>query len=164
MRKSFGKWPTGCCKEETGRPCPRTLTEREDQVLRGVFEGLTNKEIGTKIGVSEDFGEDNTPAAVPQDRRANAQPARPDRPRRLLPHEQAVINRLRCVCKQTRGIENRRSVTGLTRLRCLRHSRQGDIECGAFVRCALSPHRSPVEADNSLYDSKAHTGPGKLLL
>ena len=31
-----------------------TLTEREDQVLQGVFEGLTNKEIGTKIGVSED--------------------------------------------------------------------------------------------------------------
>jgi DNA-binding NarL/FixJ family response regulator len=34
-------------------PAP-TLTEREDQVLQGVFEGLTNKEIGTKIGVSED--------------------------------------------------------------------------------------------------------------
>ena len=34
-------------------PSP-TLTEREDQVLQGVFEGLTNKEIGTKIGVSED--------------------------------------------------------------------------------------------------------------
>jgi len=32
---------------------PRTLTEREDQVLRGVFEGLANKEIGAKIGVSE---------------------------------------------------------------------------------------------------------------
>ena len=31
-----------------------TLTEREEQVLQGVFEGLTNKEIGTKIGVSED--------------------------------------------------------------------------------------------------------------
>ena len=30
-----------------------TFTQREDQVLRGVFEGLTNKEIGTKIGVSE---------------------------------------------------------------------------------------------------------------
>ncbi len=35
------------------RPSP-TLTEREHQVLQGVFEGLTNKEIGTKIGVSED--------------------------------------------------------------------------------------------------------------
>ncbi|HME46316.1 MAG TPA: response regulator transcription factor [Syntrophorhabdales bacterium] len=33
---------------------PPTLTEREDQVLQGVFEGLTNKEIGTKIGASED--------------------------------------------------------------------------------------------------------------
>ncbi len=33
---------------------PRTLTEREGQVLQGVFEGLTNKEIGVKIGVSED--------------------------------------------------------------------------------------------------------------
>jgi DNA-binding NarL/FixJ family response regulator len=32
---------------------PRTLTEREDQVLRGVFEGLANKEIAAKIGVSE---------------------------------------------------------------------------------------------------------------
>lgn len=31
----------------------RTLTEREDQVLRGVFEGLANKEIAAKIGVSE---------------------------------------------------------------------------------------------------------------
>jgi len=32
---------------------PRTLTEREDQVLRGVFEGLANKEIAAKVGVSE---------------------------------------------------------------------------------------------------------------
>lgn len=31
----------------------RTLTEREDQVLRGVFEGLANKEIASRIGVSE---------------------------------------------------------------------------------------------------------------
>jgi two-component system, NarL family, nitrate/nitrite response regulator NarL len=31
----------------------RTLTEREHQVLQGVFEGLTNKEIAAKIGVSE---------------------------------------------------------------------------------------------------------------
>ena len=30
------------------------LTHREDQVLQGVFEGLTNKEIAAKIGVSED--------------------------------------------------------------------------------------------------------------
>jgi len=33
---------------------PRTLTQREDQVLQGVFEGLINKEIATRIGVSED--------------------------------------------------------------------------------------------------------------
>jgi two-component system, NarL family, nitrate/nitrite response regulator NarL len=32
---------------------PRAFTEREDQVLRGVFEGLANKEIAAKIGVSE---------------------------------------------------------------------------------------------------------------
>ena len=32
---------------------PRTLTEREGQVLQGVFEGLANKEIAAKIGVSE---------------------------------------------------------------------------------------------------------------
>ena len=33
---------------------PRSLTQREDQVLQGVFEGLINKEIAAKIGVSED--------------------------------------------------------------------------------------------------------------
>jgi DNA-binding NarL/FixJ family response regulator len=33
---------------------PRTpITGREQQVLRGVFEGLTNKEIGARVGVSE---------------------------------------------------------------------------------------------------------------
>ena len=32
---------------------PPALTQREDQVLRGVFEGLKNKEIAAKIGVSE---------------------------------------------------------------------------------------------------------------
>ncbi len=31
----------------------RTFTDREDQVLRGVFEGLANKEIAARIGVSE---------------------------------------------------------------------------------------------------------------
>ncbi|MBZ5621034.1 MAG: response regulator transcription factor [Acidobacteriia bacterium] len=31
----------------------RRLTEREQQVLRGIFEGLTNKEIASQIGVSE---------------------------------------------------------------------------------------------------------------
>ena len=32
---------------------PRTFTQQEDQVLRGVFEGFRNKEIAAKIGVSE---------------------------------------------------------------------------------------------------------------
>ena len=31
----------------------RPLTQREDQVLLGVFEGLTNRKIATKLGVSE---------------------------------------------------------------------------------------------------------------
>lgn len=31
----------------------KPFTERENQVLRGVLEGLSNKEIGTSIGVSE---------------------------------------------------------------------------------------------------------------
>jgi len=35
------------------RSLPRTLTQREDQVLQGVFEGLINKEIAVKLGVSE---------------------------------------------------------------------------------------------------------------
>ena len=34
-------------------PPQRTFTEREDQVLRGVFEGLTNKEIAIKLALSE---------------------------------------------------------------------------------------------------------------
>ncbi len=29
------------------------LTEREQQVLRGIFEGLTNKEIGAQLGVTD---------------------------------------------------------------------------------------------------------------
>ncbi len=31
----------------------RLLTEREQEVLQGLFEGLTNKEIGVQLGVSE---------------------------------------------------------------------------------------------------------------
>ena len=33
---------------------PRIFTQREEQVLKGIFEGLINKEIAVKIGVSED--------------------------------------------------------------------------------------------------------------
>jgi DNA-binding NarL/FixJ family response regulator len=40
------------CARKVQRP-PTPLTEREQQVLRGVFEGLTNKEIGDRVGVSE---------------------------------------------------------------------------------------------------------------
>ncbi len=36
--------------EETVSPL---LTEREQQVLRGIFEGLTNKEIGARLGVTD---------------------------------------------------------------------------------------------------------------
>ena len=36
------------------RPSPRTtFTERENQVLQGVFEGLSNKEIGAHLDISE---------------------------------------------------------------------------------------------------------------
>jgi DNA-binding NarL/FixJ family response regulator len=38
---------------QEGRPRGTNLTEREQQVLRGVFEGLTNKEIAAHVGVSE---------------------------------------------------------------------------------------------------------------
>jgi DNA-binding NarL/FixJ family response regulator len=34
-------------------PRSRPFTERETQVLRGVFEGLSNKEIGTRLSISE---------------------------------------------------------------------------------------------------------------
>jgi DNA-binding CsgD family transcriptional regulator len=36
-----------------GQRAQRSLTERERQVLRGIFEGLTNKQIATDVGVSE---------------------------------------------------------------------------------------------------------------
>jgi DNA-binding NarL/FixJ family response regulator len=40
--------------EERGARSERTsLTEREQQVLQGVFEGLANKEIGVHLGISE---------------------------------------------------------------------------------------------------------------
>lgn len=36
-----------------GRPASRDFTERERSVLRGVFEGLSNKEIGARLEISE---------------------------------------------------------------------------------------------------------------
>jgi two-component system, NarL family, nitrate/nitrite response regulator NarL len=36
-----------------GRPATKDFTERERAVLRGVFEGLSNKEIGARLGISE---------------------------------------------------------------------------------------------------------------
>jgi two-component system nitrate/nitrite response regulator NarL len=36
-----------------GRPPSKDFTERERAVLRGVFEGLSNKEIGTRLEISE---------------------------------------------------------------------------------------------------------------
>ena len=38
---------------QADRPAPKGLTPREQQVLRSVFEGLTNKEIAYRIGVSQ---------------------------------------------------------------------------------------------------------------
>jgi DNA-binding NarL/FixJ family response regulator len=39
-------------QQEDERVSP-LLTEREQQVLRGIFEGLTNKEIGAQLGVTD---------------------------------------------------------------------------------------------------------------
>jgi DNA-binding NarL/FixJ family response regulator len=36
-----------------GRSLHKVLTEREQQVLQGIFEGLTNKELAVRLGVSE---------------------------------------------------------------------------------------------------------------
>jgi two-component system nitrate/nitrite response regulator NarL len=36
-----------------GRPASKDFTDRERAVLRGVFEGLSNKEIGTRLEISE---------------------------------------------------------------------------------------------------------------
>ena len=44
----------GAGTSESDDPDGRThITGREQQVLRGVFEGLTSKEIGARVGVSE---------------------------------------------------------------------------------------------------------------
>jgi DNA-binding NarL/FixJ family response regulator len=39
--------------ETAAQKAPQSLTSRERQVLHGIFEGLTNKQIATDIGVSE---------------------------------------------------------------------------------------------------------------
>lgn len=39
--------------EMQGKRVQRPLTQREQHVLRGVFEGLTNKQIASNLGVSE---------------------------------------------------------------------------------------------------------------
>jgi two-component system, NarL family, nitrate/nitrite response regulator NarL len=39
--------------ENQGRNAPNQLTERERQVLKGVFEGKSNKEIGAELNLSE---------------------------------------------------------------------------------------------------------------
>lgn len=39
--------------QSEGRPASKDFTERERAVLRGVFEGLSNKEIGTRLEISE---------------------------------------------------------------------------------------------------------------
>ena len=40
-------------EDQHASPERSQLTEREQHVLQGVFEGLANKEIGTRLGVSE---------------------------------------------------------------------------------------------------------------
>jgi DNA-binding NarL/FixJ family response regulator len=39
--------------EREDERCGFLLTEREQQVLQGIFEGLTNKEIGARLGVTD---------------------------------------------------------------------------------------------------------------
>jgi DNA-binding NarL/FixJ family response regulator len=43
----------GGAAEPAGQPQPSELTPREQKILRGVFEGLSNKEMAHKIGVSQ---------------------------------------------------------------------------------------------------------------
>src|SRR5260370_35586097 len=40
-------------KQSDDQGIRQVLTEREQQVLQGVFEGLTNKEIAAQLGVTE---------------------------------------------------------------------------------------------------------------
>jgi DNA-binding NarL/FixJ family response regulator len=43
----------GVTSERDGQRTPTPITGREQQVLRGIFDGLTNKEIAAHVGVSE---------------------------------------------------------------------------------------------------------------
>jgi DNA-binding NarL/FixJ family response regulator len=47
-----GKWNDQEAMERSARPPARALTPRERQVLRGVLEGQTNKEIAHNVGAS----------------------------------------------------------------------------------------------------------------
>jgi len=48
------------------------LTQREQAVLKGVFEGLTNKEIGARLEISESSVKSGTTTAFREDRRAHS--------------------------------------------------------------------------------------------
>lgn len=62
----------------------KRLTEREEQVLQAVFEGLTNKETAATRSHGE-RSEGDVTASVSKDRRTNTQSACPSRDRGLAP-------------------------------------------------------------------------------
>ena len=70
----------------------KPFTERETQVLQGVFEGLSNKEIGARLNISESSVKAASSTTFPENRGKNPQPARPDcagrtrRPLEVEPH------------------------------------------------------------------------------
>ena len=79
-------------KHPQGANQTKPFTERETQVLQGVFEGLSNKEIGARLNISESSVKAASSTIVPEDRGKNPQPARPDcaggtrRPLEVDPH------------------------------------------------------------------------------
>jgi hypothetical protein len=66
-----------------GQLIHKPLTRREQQVLRGVFEGLTNKQIASELRVSEGRRQSDGAAALSKDARSYARPARTIRRRGL---------------------------------------------------------------------------------